>query len=51
MSLEPQRVRLVMPRIRWGWLLVALALGLMLPGWPFKWEGRRAADAPQNVGY
>ena len=25
MSLEPQRVRLVMPRIRWGWLLVALA--------------------------
>ena len=26
---------------------VALALGLMLPGWPLKWAGRRAADAPQ----
>ena len=25
---------------------VALALGLMLPGWPLKWAGRRAADAP-----
>jgi hypothetical protein len=28
----------------------ALALGLMLPGWPFKWAGRRAADQPQVVG-
>ena len=26
--------------------LMALVLGLMLPGWPFKWAGRRAADAP-----
>jgi DHA2 family multidrug resistance protein len=26
--------------------LLALALGLMLPGWPFKWAGRRAADMP-----
>ncbi len=26
--------------------LVALALGLLLPGWPFKWAGRRAADLP-----
>jgi EmrB/QacA subfamily drug resistance transporter len=25
---------------------VALALGLLLPGWPFKWAGRRAADVP-----
>lgn len=26
--------------------IVALLLGVMLPGWPFKWGGRRAADAP-----
>jgi EmrB/QacA subfamily drug resistance transporter len=26
--------------------LASLALGLFLPGWPFKWGGRRAADAP-----
>ena len=25
---------------------LALLLGLMLPGWPFKWGGRRAADDP-----
>jgi DHA2 family multidrug resistance protein len=25
--------------------LLALALGLLLPGWPFAWAGRRAADA------
>jgi hypothetical protein len=31
--------------------LLALVLGLMLPGWPFKWAGRRAADAPQIVGH
>lgn len=24
--------------------ILALILGLMLPGWPFKWGGRRAAD-------
>ena len=29
--------------------IVALVLGLMLPGWPFKWAGRRAADAPPPV--
>ncbi len=29
----------------------ALALGLMLPGWPFKWAGRRAADRPQVAGH
>ena len=26
--------------------IVALILGLMLPGWPFAWAGRRAADVP-----
>jgi EmrB/QacA subfamily drug resistance transporter len=26
--------------------IVSLILGLMLPGWPFQWAGRRAADAP-----
>jgi len=26
--------------------VAALAVGLLLPGWPFKWAGRRAADAP-----
>jgi EmrB/QacA subfamily drug resistance transporter len=29
----------------------ALVLGLMLPGWPFKWGGRRAADRPQVAGH
>ena len=31
--------------------LIALVLGLMLPGWPFKWAGRRAADLPPAVGH
>jgi EmrB/QacA subfamily drug resistance transporter len=26
--------------------LLALVLGALLPGWPFAWAGRRAADAP-----
>ena len=26
--------------------ILALLLGLLLPGWPFKWAGRRAADSP-----
>jgi DHA2 family multidrug resistance protein len=26
--------------------ILALILGLLLPGWPLKWAGRRAADAP-----
>jgi len=26
--------------------ILALLLGLMLPGWPRKWAGRRAADLP-----
>jgi DHA2 family multidrug resistance protein len=28
---------------------VALILGLMLPGWPLKWAGRRAADENENT--
>jgi EmrB/QacA subfamily drug resistance transporter len=31
--------------------LLALALGLMLPGWPRKFAGRRAADAPTVVSH
>ncbi len=31
--------------------IVALLLGVLLPGWPFKWGGRRAADAPPTVGH
>ncbi|HEX7588842.1 MAG TPA: DHA2 family efflux MFS transporter permease subunit [Anaerolineae bacterium] len=31
--------------------LMALVLGLLLPGWPLKWAGRRAADAPQVAGH
>jgi DHA2 family multidrug resistance protein len=27
---------------------VALLLGLLLPGWPFKWAGRQAAEAPDR---
>jgi EmrB/QacA subfamily drug resistance transporter len=26
--------------------LIALVLGLMLPGWPFKWEGRQEVETP-----
>jgi DHA2 family multidrug resistance protein len=33
-------------RITFYAAFVALALGLMLPGWPLKWAGRRAADLP-----
>ncbi|HEY1014849.1 MAG TPA: MDR family MFS transporter [Herpetosiphonaceae bacterium] len=31
--------------------LLAVALGAFLPGWPLKWAGRRAADAPAPVGH
>jgi EmrB/QacA subfamily drug resistance transporter len=31
--------------------IVALCLGLMLPGWPGKFHGRRAADGPAPVGH
>ena len=30
--------------------IVALFLGLLLPGWPFKWAGRRAGDGPSISG-
>lgn len=29
--------------------IVAFLLGMMLPGWPFKWAGRRAADRPTEM--
>jgi EmrB/QacA subfamily drug resistance transporter len=29
--------------------IVALVLGLMLPGWPFRWAGRRAADSVPSI--
>jgi DHA2 family multidrug resistance protein len=38
-------------RITFYAAILALVLGLMLPGWPFKWAGRRAADAPAPVGH
>ena len=31
--------------------ILAFLIGLLLPGWPFKWAGRRAADAPQPIGH
>ncbi len=31
--------------------IVALLLGILLPGWPLKFAGRRAADAPPAVGH
>jgi DHA2 family multidrug resistance protein len=37
-------------RITFFAAIVSLGLGLMLPGWPFKWAGRRAADAPSPIG-
>jgi DHA2 family multidrug resistance protein len=30
--------------------IAALVMGILLPGWPFKWAGRRGADEPP-VGY
>ena len=27
-------------------MILAFVLGILLPGWPFKWAGRRAADMP-----
>jgi hypothetical protein len=31
--------------------ILALALGALLPGWPFAFAGRRAADAPVASGH
>jgi len=30
---------------------LAFLIGLLLPGWPFKWAGRRAADGPVPIGH
>jgi DHA2 family multidrug resistance protein len=30
---------------------LAFLIGLLLPGWPFKWAGRRAADGPVPMGH
>ena len=31
--------------------VIAVLLGVMLPGWPFKWAGRRAADVPPPIAH
>ena len=31
--------------------ILAFLIGLLLPGWPFKWAGRRAADGPVPMGH
>jgi EmrB/QacA subfamily drug resistance transporter len=31
--------------------IAALVLGLMLPGWPFEWSGRRSVDSPPAGGH
>jgi hypothetical protein len=31
--------------------IIAVVLGLMLPGWPGKWAGRRAADASTAIAH
>ena len=31
--------------------ILALVLGTLLPGWPFAWAGRRAADAPASAAH
>ncbi|HVN53937.1 MAG TPA: DHA2 family efflux MFS transporter permease subunit [Anaerolineaceae bacterium] len=33
-------------RITFYAAILSFVLGLLLPGWPFKWAGRRAADTP-----
>ena len=38
-------------RITFFVAILAFLIGLLLPGWPFKWAGRRAADAPQPIGH
>ncbi|HEY3343617.1 MAG TPA: MDR family MFS transporter [Anaerolineaceae bacterium] len=38
-------------RITFFAAILALILGLLLPGWPFKWAGRRAADMPPSIGH
>jgi DHA2 family multidrug resistance protein len=38
-------------RITFFAAILAFLIGLLLPGWPFKWAGRRAADAPTPIGH
>jgi DHA2 family multidrug resistance protein len=36
-------------RITFYVAILAFLIGLLLPGWPFQWAGRRAADAPLSI--
>lgn len=36
-------------RITFFAAILAFLIGLLLPGWPLKWAGRRAADGPMTV--
>jgi ABC-type phosphate/phosphonate transport system permease subunit len=38
-------------RITFYAAILAFLIGLLLPGWPFKWAGRRAADGPVAIGH
>ena len=38
-------------RITFFAAILAFLIGLLLPGWPFKWAGRRAADSSQPIGH
>jgi EmrB/QacA subfamily drug resistance transporter len=38
-------------RITFFSAILAFLIGLLLPGWPFKWAGRRAADEPQPISH
>jgi DHA2 family multidrug resistance protein len=38
-------------RITFFSAILAFLIGLLLPGWPFKWAGRRAADGPVAIGH
>jgi EmrB/QacA subfamily drug resistance transporter len=38
-------------RITFFAAILAFLIGLLLPGWPFKWGGRRAADGPTPIGH
>lgn len=38
-------------RITFFAAILAFLIGLLLPGWPFKWAGRRAADGPAPIAH
>jgi EmrB/QacA subfamily drug resistance transporter len=38
-------------RITFFAAILAFLIGLLLPGWPFKWGGRRAADSPPPIAH